>query len=152
MGSAALKQLMNLAVLVLGASYSTEPGGLVGCAGRTGRAGCTGVSVVLVDKKKEGLIARIEQKAGMKFERIGAPQPADMARVAGDRAAIAIRVLPSCITITVFLLTICCHKHPPPPFSLPCSRTYPAITCLAIVKISAACCFRKEASCQVYGH
>lgn len=61
-------------------------------AGRTGRAGCTGVSVVMVDRKKEGLISRIENKAGMKFERIGAPQPADMARVAAARASTAIKV------------------------------------------------------------
>ena len=50
----------------------------------TGRdAGCTGVSLTLVDKKKEGLIPFIERRAGFKFERIGAPQPADMARIAG---------------------------------------------------------------------
>ncbi len=66
----------------------------LGSVGRTGRAGCTGVSVVLVDRKKEGLIGRIEQRAGMKFERIGAPQPADMARVAGERAVQAIKVRP----------------------------------------------------------
>ena len=46
-------------------------------------AGCTGVSLTLVDKKKEGLIPFIERRAGFKFERIGAPQPADMARIAG---------------------------------------------------------------------
>ena len=38
----------------------------------------------MVDKKKEGLIPFIERKAGFKFERVGAPQPADMARIAGD--------------------------------------------------------------------
>lgn len=36
-----------------------------------------------MDKKKEGLIPFIEKKAGFKFERVGAPQPADMARLAG---------------------------------------------------------------------
>ena len=61
-------------------------------AGRTGRAGCTGISVVLVDRRKEGLIGLIERRAGMKFERIGAPQPQDMARVAGERAASAVTV------------------------------------------------------------
>lgn len=40
--------------------------------------------VTLVGRNKEGLIPFIEKKAGVKFERTGAPQPADMARVAGD--------------------------------------------------------------------
>lgn len=53
-------------------------------SGRTGRAGRTGVCVTLVGRNKEGLIPFIEKKAGVKFERRGAPQPADMARVAGD--------------------------------------------------------------------
>ena len=52
-------------------------------SGRTGRAGKTGVCVTLVGRNKEGLIPFIEKKAGVKFERTGAPQPADMARVAG---------------------------------------------------------------------
>ena len=38
----------------------------------------------MVDKRKEGLIPFIEKKAGFKFERVGAPQPADMAKLAGD--------------------------------------------------------------------
>lgn len=46
-------------------------------------AGCTGISLTLVDKRKEGLIPFIEKKAGFKFERVGAPQPADMAKIAG---------------------------------------------------------------------
>ena len=45
--------------------------------------GCTGISLTLVDKKKEGLIPFIEKRAGFKFERVGAPQPADMAKLAG---------------------------------------------------------------------
>lgn len=45
--------------------------------------GCTGISLTLVDKRKEGLIPFIEKKAGFKFERVGAPQPADMAKIAG---------------------------------------------------------------------
>lgn len=48
--------------------------------------------MVLVDRRKEGLIGLIERRAGMKFERIGAPQPQDMARVAGERAASAVTV------------------------------------------------------------
>ena len=44
----------------------------------------TGVSVTLVDRKKEGLIPYIQKKAGVAFERIGAPQPAQMAQIAGE--------------------------------------------------------------------
>lgn len=83
---------INGVELVLQIEPPKEPETYIHRSGRTGRAGCTGVSVVLVDRKKEGLIGRIEQRAGMKFERIGAPQPADMARVAGDRAVQAIKV------------------------------------------------------------
>ena len=42
--------------------------------------------VTLVGRNKEGLIPFIEKKAGVKFERTGAPQPADMAKVAGQSA------------------------------------------------------------------
>ena len=52
-------------------------------SGRTGRANGTGVSITLVDRRKEGLIPFIEKRAGLKFERIGAPQPKDIVRVAG---------------------------------------------------------------------
>ncbi len=40
--------------------------------------------MTLVGRNKEGLIPFIEKKAGVKFERTGAPQPADMAKVAGE--------------------------------------------------------------------
>lgn len=65
--------------------------------------------MVLVDRKKEGLIGRIENKAGMKFERIGAPQPADMARVAAARASTAIKV-PSTLMEAV---TVPAAAYPP---------------------------------------
>ncbi len=42
------------------------------------------MSVTLVDRKKEGLIPYIQKKAGVAFERIGAPQPAQMAQIAGE--------------------------------------------------------------------
>ena len=78
---------------------------MAGCAaGRTGRAGSTGISVVLVDRKKESLIPFIERKAGLKFERIGAPQPQDVARIASNRAVEAIRV---CILASVHCATSC---------------------------------------------
>uniref|UniRef100_A0A0D6QTU2 RNA helicase n=1 Tax=Araucaria cunninghamii TaxID=56994 RepID=A0A0D6QTU2_ARACU len=56
-------------------------------SGRTGRAGNTGVSVMLYDRKKQYMISQIEMKAGVKFERASAPQPADVARAAGQTAA-----------------------------------------------------------------
>ena len=36
-----------------------------------------------MDRKKEGLIPFIQKRAGVAFDRIGAPQPAEMARIAG---------------------------------------------------------------------
>jgi ATP-dependent RNA helicase DDX21 len=47
-------------------------------SGRTGRAGNTGISVLFFDRKKEYMIPQIERKAGFRFERIAAPQPADI--------------------------------------------------------------------------
>ncbi len=67
-------------------------------SGRTGRAGQAGVSVTLVDRKKEGLIPFIEKRGGFTFERIGAPQPADMARVAGGTHVIAMTNVNKCRT------------------------------------------------------
>lgn len=55
-------------------------------SGRTGRAGKTGISVLLNDRRREYMISNIERKAGFKFERITAPQPADIARLACARA------------------------------------------------------------------
>lgn len=52
------------------------------------------MSVTLVDRRKEWAIPLIEKRAGMKFERIGAPQPQDMAKAATDRAVQDIRVRP----------------------------------------------------------
>ena len=53
-------------------------------SGRTGRAGNTGISVVFYDRKKEYMIPQIERKAGFKFERIVAPQPADIIKANGN--------------------------------------------------------------------
>ncbi|KAH9297798.1 hypothetical protein KI387_029480 [Taxus chinensis] len=52
-------------------------------SGRTGRAGNTGVSVMMYDRKKQYMISQIEMKAGVKFERASPPQPADIAKAAG---------------------------------------------------------------------
>ncbi|CAA2962995.1 DEAD-box ATP-dependent RNA helicase 7 [Olea europaea subsp. europaea] len=55
-------------------------------SGRTGRAGKTGVAVMLYDPRKSSF-SRIERESGVKFEHISAPQPADIAKAAGAEAA-----------------------------------------------------------------
>ena len=47
-------------------------------AGRTARAGRTGTCITLYSRYTEGLITRIEQKAKIKFKKIGAPQRNDI--------------------------------------------------------------------------
>jgi hypothetical protein len=54
-------------------------------SGRTGRAGMTGVCITMVTRKHEERIPYIEKKAGFKFERIGAPQPSEVATIAAER-------------------------------------------------------------------
>ncbi|XP_057528268.1 DEAD-box ATP-dependent RNA helicase 7 [Amaranthus tricolor] len=58
-------------------------------SGRTGRAGNTGVAVMLYDPKKSS-VSKIERESGVKFEHLSAPQPADVAKAAGVEAAEAI--------------------------------------------------------------
>ncbi|KAL9237254.1 hypothetical protein vseg_011827 [Gypsophila vaccaria] len=66
-------------------------------SGRTGRAGNTGVAVMLYDPKK-GSVSRIEREIGVKFEHLSAPQPADAARAAGmDTAASILKICDSVI-------------------------------------------------------
>ncbi|GAB2294072.1 DEAD-box ATP-dependent RNA helicase 7 [Dionaea muscipula] len=55
-------------------------------SGRTGRAGNTGVAVMLFDPRK-GSISKIERECGVKFEHLPAPQPSDVAKAAGEEAA-----------------------------------------------------------------
>ncbi|XP_052186081.1 DEAD-box ATP-dependent RNA helicase 7 [Diospyros lotus] len=54
-------------------------------SGRTGRAGNTGVAVMLYDPRRSN-ISKIERESGVKFEHISAPQPADIAKAAGLEA------------------------------------------------------------------
>ncbi|XVF53997.1 hypothetical protein PTKIN_Ptkin05aG0146100 [Pterospermum kingtungense] len=58
-------------------------------SGRTGRAGNTGVAVMLYDPKGSS-ISKIERESGVKFEHISAPQPIDIAKSAGVEAAYVI--------------------------------------------------------------
>lgn len=47
-------------------------------AGRTARAGRGGTCITFYGKKHMSLIQMIEQKAGIKFQKIGIPQPEDV--------------------------------------------------------------------------
>ncbi|KAI3704909.1 hypothetical protein L1987_75138 [Smallanthus sonchifolius] len=58
-------------------------------SGRTGRAGKSGVAITLYEPRKSN-ISKLEREAGVKFEHISAPQPADIAKAAGGDAAEAI--------------------------------------------------------------
>ncbi|XP_057952179.1 DEAD-box ATP-dependent RNA helicase 7 [Malania oleifera] len=55
-------------------------------SGRTGRAGNSGVAVMLYDPRKSNT-SKIERESGVKFEHISAPQPTDVAKAAGIEAA-----------------------------------------------------------------
>ncbi|KAA8533812.1 hypothetical protein F0562_031329 [Nyssa sinensis] len=55
-------------------------------SGRTGRAGNTGIAVMLYDPRRSN-VSKIERESGVKFEHVSAPQPADIAKAAGVEAA-----------------------------------------------------------------
>ncbi|KAK8944906.1 DEAD-box ATP-dependent RNA helicase 7 [Platanthera zijinensis] len=73
-------------------------------SGRTGRAGNTGVSIMLYEPRCSYMVRRIEKQAGVKFELISAPQLPDIAEIAGSDAADAIMKVSDSL-ITVF------HSH-----------------------------------------
>ncbi|EFN57631.1 hypothetical protein CHLNCDRAFT_20835, partial [Chlorella variabilis] len=79
--------------LVIQLEPPKDPETYIHRSGRTGRAGQTGICLTLVDRRKEGLIPYIQTKAGLKFERVGAPQPSDMAQLAGERALEAVQAV-----------------------------------------------------------
>ncbi|CAN0891610.1 DEAD-box ATP-dependent RNA helicase 7 [Linum grandiflorum] len=55
-------------------------------SGRTGRAGKTGVAVMLYDPRRSN-VSKIERESGVKFEHVSAPQAADIAQSMGVQAA-----------------------------------------------------------------
>ncbi|KAG6465972.1 DEAD-box ATP-dependent RNA helicase 7-like [Zingiber officinale] len=59
-------------------------------SGRTGRAGNTGVAILLYEPRYKFSVSRIEKESGVKFEYISAPQPAEIAELVGSEAASAI--------------------------------------------------------------
>ncbi|XP_022891917.1 DEAD-box ATP-dependent RNA helicase 7-like [Olea europaea var. sylvestris] len=72
--------------LILGCEPPRDVEAYIHRSGRTGRAGKTGVAVMLYDPRKSNF-SRIERESGVKFEHISAPQPADIAKAAGAEAA-----------------------------------------------------------------
>ncbi|KFO36939.1 nucleolar RNA helicase 2 [Fukomys damarensis] len=61
-------------------------------SGRTGRAGRTGVCICFYQHKEEYQLAQVEQKAGIKFKRIGVPSPTEIIKASSKDA---IRLLDS---------------------------------------------------------
>eukprot|EP00898_Chlorokybus_atmophyticus_P003096 jgi/Chlat1/3788/Chrsp259S03921 len=55
-------------------------------SGRTGRAGKQGIAIALHSDKEAGTIRELEKAAGVKFERLSAPQPSDVLAAAADQA------------------------------------------------------------------
>jgi hypothetical protein len=56
-----------------------------------------GVCITLCSRNKESRVPYIEQKAGVTFERIGPPQPKEMASVAASRAVETIAQVPATV-------------------------------------------------------
>lgn len=73
-------------------------------SGRTGRAGNTGVSILLYEPRCSYMVSRIEKNSGFKFERLSAPQLPDIAEIAGSDAVDSIMKVSDSL-ITVF------HSH-----------------------------------------
>ncbi|XP_052495541.1 nucleolar RNA helicase 2 [Budorcas taxicolor] len=61
-------------------------------SGRTGRAGRTGVCICFYQHKEEYQLVQVEQKAGIKFKRIGVPSPTEIIKASSKDA---IRLLDS---------------------------------------------------------
>ncbi|XP_040589250.1 nucleolar RNA helicase 2-like [Mesocricetus auratus] len=55
-------------------------------SGRTGRAGRTGVCICFYQHKEEYQLAQVEQKAGIKFKRIGVPSATEIIKVRNKKA------------------------------------------------------------------
>jgi ATP-dependent RNA helicase DDX21 len=66
-------------------------------AGRTGRAGKSGTCVVFYKPNQEYLLKLVERKAGIEFNRIGPPQPADIIAASAQDAAKSIQAIPSTV-------------------------------------------------------
>lgn len=63
-------------------------------AGRTARAGRTGVCVTFYTKKQVDLLEKIERKANFKFQKVGAPQPLDIIKATSRDVVKSIKHVP----------------------------------------------------------
>jgi ATP-dependent RNA helicase DDX21 len=72
--------------LVVQCQPPKDPSTFVHRSGRTGRAGNKGICVLFYKAMEESLVAQITQRTGVKFERIGAPQVAQLLEAAGEDA------------------------------------------------------------------
>ena len=68
-------------------------------SGRTGRAGRTGVCVMFYKPQQEYMVPLVERRAGIHFQRIGAPQLSD---VIGAAARDASRCGCGCVHVCVW--------------------------------------------------
>ncbi len=73
-------------------------------SGRTGRAGRTGVNILFYKIQQEHLIKAVERKAGLFFQRIGAPQPEDIIKAGAKDSA-------RCALIRMSLHGVCSHSR-----------------------------------------
>ena len=67
-------------------------------AGRTGRAGRNGVCVIFYKPGTEHSLRAVEQRAGIKFTRIGAPQQADILQSSADDAVKSLDLVKESVT------------------------------------------------------
>ncbi|XP_031556545.1 nucleolar RNA helicase 2-like [Actinia tenebrosa] len=64
-------------------------------SGRTGRAHREGICIVFYKPQQESLLQHVERKAGIKFTRIGAPQPSDIIKASAEDARRFLEQIPS---------------------------------------------------------
>jgi ATP-dependent RNA helicase DDX21 len=84
---------INGIVLVVQCEPPRDPETYIHRSGRTGRAGASGVCVTFCTPRNADAVPHIERKAGIKFERVGAPQQADLVSAAAEQAAAAVRAV-----------------------------------------------------------
>ena len=60
-------------------------------AGRTGRAGKSGVCVTFYTRQQQPLLERIERLAKIKFKKIGPPQPSDIVKSSARDIVISLK-------------------------------------------------------------
>lgn len=86
-------------------------------SGRTGRAGKTGVCVTFYTVKQQWGVTNIERHAGLKFERLGVPQPGDLIRASATEIT---STLDKVRTHPTFSTAHCSTAD-----SIPCRRSIP---------------------------